>query len=312
MPSPDKRRSPRVRRRLRVIIVDGNQQRGATTTNLSSTGFSMLSQAPLLPGAEVNGWVVLPTATITFRAEVMWSRRPTGKAADAQCSVGLRFLGPLDQRYERFLGLEMRQDEEPWPVYAPAPALAPQARPPTPPPFGPPFGPRLEAPASAPLPSGAPPLRLPTLPPVGPPVVRAPELDAPVPAPLAEPKLMPSSAPAIAPLATLPVDAETDETLVAADLVPGDSSLSLLRATAMIEEVLVIAMAGHGAAGKASVGVEMAVVVEPEPLAPGTRVRVIATMVQQTGDRQAYFASIVRAGRTLARCRYVRRLVPRR
>jgi hypothetical protein len=394
MSTTEKRRTPRLRKRLRIILADARQQRTGTTTNLSRSGLNIQCPLLLVPGADVQGWLVLPTATVAFRAEVMWARKPAAeRALQEQHTAGLRFVGPPDGRYEQFLAAELAAHPDgthhggtvppgvaagsgsrasgSYPVMTGAssppgartspPTQPPPVRtsPPTQPPpvrTSPPTQPPLLRPASSTQP---PPVRPPgvypaptssratgQVPAMGTPPA-TPQLDdvlrdlerpgttppgaavqaydpslrdlggdpPPVVTRTAEAPRMPAPISKPPPMTGIPVDAETEATIVAGDLAPAahpaDATLSLRRATELVEETLVVAMAGRTPPDMLSTGVELAVTVDAEPVAAGARVRVAATMVQQQGDRQSFFVTVCEGPRVLARARYVRRLVVR-
>lgn len=305
----DKRKQPRVRKRLRVLFSDGRTDRTANTTNLSRTGISVSCPFVLVPGSEVHGKLLLPTVALPFRAEVMWARKARGaRALEEQNSMGFRFLGGLGPKYDEFLAPELRTAAESFTMPRTAQAQATedaQA-------FDPSLRDLSGEPASAPTPPSRPPPARGTTPPAaeppGPPAL-PPGLvtfTAPIgrPAPAAPPKAAPKVE-----------DAVTEATIIGDDLaLPaelGPSCLALRCARTLVEEALIVATGTTTPPDTLSVALGLDVAVDPAPVAVGTRLRVAARLLDRDASTQTFVVAITAGSRTVASARYVRRLVPK-
>ena len=108
--SRENRKAGRVRRRVRVMLIDhaGGEFNGVTS-NLSTTGFSMNLGQPLPVSMPVTGRLFPPeSAPVAFAAEVRWVRAsddPRNK--NETHSMGLLFLGPPQDGYGALVGVRM-------------------------------------------------------------------------------------------------------------------------------------------------------------------------------------------------------------
>ena len=119
--SKDKRKSGRVRRRIRVMLVEGGgSEHNGVTTNLSATGVSVNLAAPLTVGTPLTGRLFPPDCQpLAFAAEVRWVHAVEGpRNASESHRVGLLFLGPPAEGYDALAGA--RPVAQPMPVGKPA------------------------------------------------------------------------------------------------------------------------------------------------------------------------------------------------
>jgi len=119
--STERRRTPRVRRRLRVVF-EHDPRRPAFTTNLSRDGLCISSDWVGEVGTPVSGALVLPDGRqVNFEAEVRWVRKARGRDLKDKNTMGVEFAIPPGQAYDSLLGPEALQ-ENPSAVAAAAPA----------------------------------------------------------------------------------------------------------------------------------------------------------------------------------------------
>ena len=110
----NRRRQPRLRRRLPVALELRGRPFGAVTSNLSATGLLLQSSQVLLAGTAVNGTLVIDNVEVRFSALVRWSRAASRATADdTQSSMGLEFLDAPGRAYTDFLKRGLNQDEDP-------------------------------------------------------------------------------------------------------------------------------------------------------------------------------------------------------
>jgi predicted thioesterase len=121
--STERRRTPRVRRRLRVVF-EHDPRRPAFTTNLSRDGLCISSDWVSEVGSAVSGALVLPDGQkVNFEAEVRWVRKARGRDLQDKNTMGIEFAIPPGETYDGLLGPEALQ-ENPSAVAAAAPATA--------------------------------------------------------------------------------------------------------------------------------------------------------------------------------------------
>jgi predicted thioesterase len=119
--SKDKRKSGRVRRRIRVMLVEGNgAEHNGITTNLSATGISVDLGEVLAIGTPLTGRLFPPDIKpLAFAAEVRWAHSvDKPRNPNENHRVGLLFLGPPQNEYDALVG--SRPVAQPMPVLKPA------------------------------------------------------------------------------------------------------------------------------------------------------------------------------------------------
>jgi len=100
----DKRISPRLRRKLRVVF-DHDPQLAAATIDLSKHGLCVASDFVTPPGSQVRGTIVLPDGQrVPFEGLVRWIRKVRGESTLGGTNrMGIRFPAPLGEAYTAFL-----------------------------------------------------------------------------------------------------------------------------------------------------------------------------------------------------------------
>src|SRR5262245_8869939 len=127
---PERRRNPRLRKRLPVVFDDGKQTRVGFSINFSVGGLSIGSTHALPPGTAIKGkFTTREGQEVGFEATVQWSRQIQGMpGVPAQNTMGLSLVRVAASTYEGFLRELQRGKavEEPYvggaPHKTPAPA----------------------------------------------------------------------------------------------------------------------------------------------------------------------------------------------
>lgn len=100
----DKRISPRLRRKLRVVF-EHDPQLAAVTVNISKHGLCVASDYVVASGSPISASIVLPDGRpVTFTGMVRWSRKQRGESTLASTNtMGIRFTVPPGEAYLAFV-----------------------------------------------------------------------------------------------------------------------------------------------------------------------------------------------------------------
>jgi hypothetical protein len=238
----EKRKSPRVRRRMQVIF-DHNNTLRAQTTNVSMTGMCIASDYIAVPGTQFLASVTLPDGNMAnFEAVVIWARKVRAKADFAEKNtMGLEFIIPPGEHYNAVISAALDGT-------ASKPATAAAVR------------------STAPAVRRTGHTTRPMTPVAGP--------AAPVPTPSAAPAPSPKASPIVSPKSTgvdravgkvgmMEAKVKLEDLAAPSDIYP--CSISPARAAEWIEKAAVRGVASSLPPGSVSVGVALQIEVKPFP-----------------------------------------------
>lgn len=95
----ERRKEPRLRRRVRLTLETADRRVGGVSTNLSERGLAATLDGPLRSGVRAVVTVLLPGGRVSFDAVV----RHAGRADDGASRVGLELSEPAPAAYRRFV-----------------------------------------------------------------------------------------------------------------------------------------------------------------------------------------------------------------
>lgn len=95
----ERRKEPRLRRRVRLTLETADRRVGGVSTNLSERGLAATLDGPLRTGVRAVVTVLLPGGRVSFDAVV----RHAGRAEDGASRVGFELAEPTPAAYRRFV-----------------------------------------------------------------------------------------------------------------------------------------------------------------------------------------------------------------